>query len=301
MDYRLILYFATLVDKKTFTEAASYLHISQPSLSAAVKKLEHNMSLKLLERSTRQISLTKEGEILYIEAKKLLNHFKYVENEMIKLKNNGPLELQIGLIESVNFWLPKVLANFSKANPNVHVKLLEILGLKQVEAALQNYKIHLAITNQHIDNKDIVITPVYTESLVAVIPMGHRLQHTKNLSISHLEGEDLIISKEGFQTRKDIFNEFSKAGITTNILFEIERFETACALVEEGLGITIIPENYMKTSFKSDDFIVKKINNYYLSRTVYIAHMKSRYLPPIVITFFDLIKDFLQINFQNDF
>ncbi|HLR69093.1 MAG TPA: LysR family transcriptional regulator [Virgibacillus sp.] len=290
MDYRLLLYFSTLINQGSFTKAARNLHISQPSLSSAIKKLENSMKLKLIERNTRNISLTKEGEILYIEAQKLLNHFQYVENEMNRLKDEGPLELQIGLIESVNSWLPKVLASFSKSNPDIHIKLLEVLGLKQVESALQNYKIHLAITNQHIDNKDIITTPIYNEQLVAVIPIGHHLQHVKDLSLYNLENEKLIVSREGFQTRQDIFNEFRKLGIVPNIIFEIERFETACSLVGEGLGITVIPESYMRFNFASNSFVIKPINSQHLFRTVYIAYIKSRYLPPIVETFLNLTK-----------
>ncbi|MEI3614087.1 LysR family transcriptional regulator [Pseudogracilibacillus sp. SO30301A] len=293
MDERLLLYFTTLIDKSSFTKAAKALHISQPSLSSAIKKLEDNMGLSLIERSTRKISLTKEGEILYKEAKKLLNHFTYVKEEMIRLKDQGPLELQIGLIESVKSWLPKVISSYSEANPNIHIKLIEVLGLKQVELALQNYKIHLAITNQHFENDEILTMPIYKENLVTVLPKGHSLQNSKNISINDIKDEEFIICQEGFQTRQDILNAFRKSGINPNIHFEIERFETACSLVEEGLGVTIVPENYITASNHSS-FTIKRITNNNLSRTVYIAFMKKRYLPPVVEEFITITKEFFQ-------
>src|SRR5699024_5989282 len=109
-------------------------------------------------------------------------------------------------------------------------------------------------------------------------------------SLYNLENEKLIVSREGFQTRQDIFNEFRKLGIVPNIIFEIERFETACSLVGEGLGITVIPESYMRFNFASNSFVIKPINSQHLFRTVYIAYIKSRYLPPIVETFLNLTK-----------
>lgn len=281
MDHRTLLYFTTLIDQGTFTKAAKTLHISQPSLSSAIKKIETTIGLNLIERSTRKIALTKEGEILYKEAKRLIYHFDYVRKEMNRLKHDGPLELQIGVIESVKSWLPKVIANYSNVYPDIHIKLSEVLGLKQVESALQNYKIHLAITNQHFENKEIITIPIYKENLVALLPKGHPLDASKKVSISDIKDDQLIISKEGFQTREDILNEFRKAGITPNIHFEIERLETACSFVEEGLGITIVPENYIK-HLKTPPFIIKSIKNSNLSRTVYIAHMKNRYFPPVV-------------------
>lgn len=85
------------------------------------------------------------------------------------------MELLISLIEPVNLWLPKVIASFGKSNPDIHIKLLEVLGLNHVEAALQNYQVHLAITNQLFDNDEITTILIYKENLVVVLPLGYRL------------------------------------------------------------------------------------------------------------------------------
>ncbi|MEK4026457.1 LysR family transcriptional regulator [Sporosarcina sp. FSL W7-1283] len=293
MDHRSLLYFTTLIEEGSFTQAAKALYISQPSLSSAIKKIEEQVGIKLIERNTRNISLTKEGEIVYEEAKKLLNHFNYFQKETIRLKQDGPLELHIGLIESVRFWLPKVLASYTKTHPDIHIRLLEVLGFKQVETALKNYKIHLAITNQLFESDEIEMIPIYNEKLVALLPKGHALQDATNLSIHDLQDEEFIICKEGFQTRDDILNEFRKSGIRPNIHFEIERFETACALVEEGLGITIVPENYLRTP-DHPSLTIKKLTDTSLSRTVYIAFIKNRYLPPVIEEFVDITKTFFK-------
>ena len=295
MDYRLLHYFTTLVDQGTFTKAAQHLHISQPSLSSAIKKLETSVNLKLIERSTRNFQLTKEGEIVYKESKKLIQHFHYVENEILRLKDNGPLEIQIGLIESVKFWLPKVIATYNERLPDVRIKLLEVLGLKKVEQALQNYKIHLAITNQRFKSDEIKSIPIYKENLVALLPKDHPLQQKETICFQDIKNEQFIICKEGFQTRDDILNEFLELGITPNIKFEIERFETAYSLVEEGIGVTIVPENYIR-SFHIDSSQIKHFDNDRLSRTVYIAFLKGRYLPPVIEQFIDITKNFFYEN-----
>ncbi|AOV07448.1 LysR family transcriptional regulator [Sporosarcina ureilytica] len=293
MDERQLLYFTALIDKGSFTKASKELHISQPSLSSAIKKLEESMGLTLIERTTRKISLTKEGEILYKEAKNLLNQFTHVREEMSRLKNLGPLELQIGLIESVKSWLPKVISSYIKSNPDIHIQLVEVLGLKQVELALKNYKMHLAITNQYFDNKEIVTIPIYKENLVAVFPKEHSLQNKQNITLNDLMHEKFIIGKEGFQTRQDIVSAFRNAGISPNIHFEFERFETAFSLVEEGLGITIVPENYI-TASNHASLTIKTIADSNLARTVYLAYMKNRYLPPVVEEFITRTKAYFK-------
>ncbi|WP_257352132.1 LysR family transcriptional regulator [Pseudalkalibacillus decolorationis] len=291
MEFRHLRYFITVVEQSTFTTAASILHISQPSLSTSIKNLEKELGLILIDRSTRESRITKEGKVLYLEAKKLINHYEHVVGEMKRLKQQGPSELSIGLIESSKFWVPKILANFKQEYKDVRIRLLEVLGLQEVERALNNFDTHLAITNQYIDNKEIETIPIYDEKLVALLPPMHPLKNKSYININDLEGEAFIVCKEGFQTREDILNAFRKSGIKPNVQFELERFETACSLVEDGLGITVVPENYVKYSKKSA-FHIKQIHDSNISRTVYLAYDKNRYLPPLVLSFIALVKDF---------
>ncbi|ASN04496.1 LysR family transcriptional regulator [Virgibacillus necropolis] len=291
MEIRHLRYFITVVEQETYTNAASMLHISQPSLSTTIKKLEIELGLTLMDRSTRESSLTKEGKILYQEAKKLINHFDHVSEEMTRLKQQGPLELSFGLIESSKSWVPKIIKEFKKEYNDVHIKIFDILSLDEVVKSLSNFDVHLAITNQYINNEEIETIPIYEENLVAILPPSHPLVAKNYIKISDLENEEFIVCKEGFQTREDILNAFRKSGVKPNIQFEIERFETACSMVEEGLGITVVPENYVKYS-KKFPFHVKKIQDSNISRTVYLAIDKNRYLPPLVNRFIRLIRNF---------
>ncbi|GGJ94089.1 LysR family transcriptional regulator [Lentibacillus kapialis] len=291
MDIRQLTYFITIADEKNYTRAANNLHISQPSLSASVKKLEEELGLILIDRSERELRLTREGQTLYQEAQKLLHHYEHVSCEMDRLKQQGPLELAIGLIESSMFFIPDVLTQFKQSHENVRISLIETLSLDDVEKALNNFEIHLAITNQYIHQEAIETIPIYEENLVALLPPGHALGQRDMLNMQDLEGENFIVCKEGFQTRQDTLNAFSKASVKPNIQYEIERFETGCRLVEDGLGITIVPENYVSYA-RQTDCTIKRISGTGISRIVYLAYDKNRYQPPIVVHLIELIKKF---------
>lgn len=291
MDLRLLKYFVTVVESASYTAAAEILHISQPSLSNAIKQLESGLAITLIDRTKRNMKLTEEGRILYVESLQLLNHFDYVTNEMERLRIEGPPELSIGVIESANYWIPKVLKEFKQEFTNVDIKLLNVLGLKDVEQALNNYDVHVAITNQFLNRDNIQKIPLYVENLVVLLPLEHPLQEKEYMEVKDLENESFIISKEGFQTREDILNTFRQRGIQPNIQFEIGRFDTACSLVENNLGITVVPENYVKYS-TSQKFHIRKFNNSSTYRTVYIAFDKNRYLPPLVWRFIEEVKSF---------
>ncbi|MGC8228196.1 LysR family transcriptional regulator [Pseudobacillus badius] len=291
MEIRQLYYFIAIAEKRTFTEAASALHISQPSLSTAIKKLENELGLTLLDRSNREVQLTKEGEIFYQKAKKLINHFEHVTDEMKRLRENGPRELSLGMIESAKYWVPKVLSLFKAEHNDVRIQLMDILSLTDVEKALNNFEIHAAITNQYIDNEEIEAIPIYEERLVALLPGNHPLKNASSLVIDDLNEEPFIICKEGFQTRIDILNAFKKSGVKPNIQFEVERFEMSCRLVEEGMGATILPENYVKFD-RQASFHVKPLEDPNLSRMVYLAFNKNSYLPPLVLRFMSLVNAF---------
>lgn len=291
MELHQLRYFVTLVEQSTFTAAAAILHISQPSLSASIKKLETRLGLTLLDRSTRHLEMTVEGEIFYAEAKNLIRHFEYVEEEMARLKNDGPLELSIGLIESAEFWMPKILKRFKEEFPDVKIQLSEILSLEEITEALESFHIHLAITNQFINHSNVSTIPIYEEKLVVLLPSNHPLQNQDVVSLNDVKEESFIISKEGFQTRQDILNAFQQYGFKPNIQIEIERFETACSLVEDGLGITVVPENYIKYVSKHA-YSIKQLNDLHISRVVYLAYVNNRYLPPNVLRFIETVKTF---------
>lgn len=290
MEMRQLQYFVTVVECATFTKAAEALHISQPSLSAAIKKLEREIGYVLLDRTTREHNLTKEGEIVYLEAKKLMYHHAYVENELKRLRHEGPPELTIGVIESVKHWIPKILIELKKAHPNVKIRLFELLSQREVMNALTTFGIDVAITNQYFQLDEILISPIYEEKLNVVLPPWHFLSKVKRITLQDIKGEEFILCREGFQSRKDVLAAFEKSGIRPNIQYEIERFETACSLVENGLGITILPENYLKNA-KNNSCISKEIHDKDLSRKVYVAVMNNRYLPPVVRHFLDLLKN----------
>ncbi|MDQ0178411.1 DNA-binding transcriptional LysR family regulator [Bacillus chungangensis] len=120
---------------------------------------------------------------------------------------------------------------------------------------------------------------------------NHPLNNKEKIELSDLVKQPFIISKPGFQTREDILNAFSLEGLRPTIHYEIERFETACSLVGEGLGITILPESYLKYS-SENKLHIQHINNPALTRSVYLAYFKDRYQPPIVYDLCDRIRHF---------
>jgi len=195
-------------------------------------------------------------------------------------------------MESIKHWLPKVITEYKKAYPQMMIHLVDILGSKRVKKSLKSYKTHLIITNQIMDDEDLEVKNLYEERLVAVLPLDHPLAKKEKLTIADLSNEPFIIGSEGFQTRRDILDAFEKAEKNINIQFEIERFETAVSLVRENLGITILPENYLKGP-TAKTIVQKEIDCPNLRRNVYVVYLKNRHLPFAIR---QLITDIMKIG-----
>ncbi|MFF0825430.1 LysR family transcriptional regulator [Brevibacillus sp. NPDC003359] len=289
MDIKHLHYFVTVCDQLSYSKAAQKLHISQPSLSNAIKNLEQEVGSPLLERNTRKMELTDAGKILYQKSLLLLSQMNMLKKEMDEVKLTGSGDLIIGIIESVKHWIPKVIREYQGRFPSIHIKLIEVLSGKAVKESLRKYHTHLLITNQFIDEEDIESFPLYDERLMLVLHKDHPLAKKESVRLKDLESEPFIISTEGFQTREDILTAFSLEQVNPHIKFEIERFETALTLVRENLGVTIIPENYLSGS--TDASLVRKtIESPALERTVYLAYMKNRYLAPAVQAFLEEVR-----------
>jgi len=290
LDIKQLHYFVTVSNQLSYSKAAQKLHISQPSLSNAIKNLEQEVGSPLLDRNTRKMELTDAGKILYKKSILLLSQMNMLKKEMEEVKLTGSGDLIIGIIESVKHWIPKVIREYQDRFPSINIKLIEVLSGKAVKESLRKYDTHLLITNQYINEADIESFPLYDERLVLVLHRDHPLaQKKESILLQELESEPFIISTEGFQTREDILTAFTLEQTTPKIKFEIERFETALTLVRENLGITIIPENYLSEPMDAS-IVQKTIDSSALERTVYLTFMKNRYLAPAVQTFLENIR-----------
>lgn len=294
MDIKQLHYFIAVSEQMNFSKAAERLHISQPSLSNAIKKLEQEIGSPLLERNTRNLQLTEAGELLFERAKVIVKNMEVLKIEMNEVIVHGTSDITIGVMESIKHWLPKVIANFKKDYPQMKIHLVDILGSKRVKKSLKSYKTHVIITNQLMDDPELEVQTLYEERLVAVLPLHHPLAQKDTLTISDICEEPFIISTEGFQTRRDILTSFEQAGKNINIQFEIERFETAVSLVREHLGVTILPENYLQGP-TAKTIVKKEIEGLNLSRNVYLVYLKNRHLP---LAIRQLLKDIVQF-FEN--
>lgn len=279
-------YFIEIVNQNSFTKAARALHISQPSLTATIKKMEAQLGYPLLKRTTKDISITEKGIQFYKHAKTLVHQYHQTMEQLYDLKLSQTPKIKLSIIESTAHWISTVIKAHNLENPDQHYQITEILDLNTLTQKLLDFEIHFGISNDKIKHEDIASIPLYNEDYVVLTPKDEYQNHT-SVSIEHLP---LIVPIKPYQVRKHIDDYFTHLQARPNIVMEVERFEVATNFVHQRMGYAVIPRIYYQ-SFKTNHLNAIQIRPK-IERTIYINFAKKRQFSPQMTALLDQIQHF---------
>lgn len=282
-------YFVAIVKYQSFSRAAKAVHISQPSLSNAIKTLEREIGAPLIERTTKQFRLTELGQQFLERSINLITQFEVMDTELKQLAKGEHIDIRLGIIESANYWFSQVIIAYQKLYPHNHITLLDTLYNKTVRQALLNLHVHGVITNQQIIDAEIKSELLYNEPYVVLIRNDHQFAMKEKITLYDFTEEALIIGMPEFQTSAQILKAFEQEQVTPHIQYKIERFEMIKILVEEGLGIALLPQKFVAQHL-SECLLTRPLHSEFLNRNVYLCTMKDRTFPESIVKLFELIK-----------
>jgi DNA-binding transcriptional LysR family regulator len=246
MEIRQLQYFATIVRTGGFRNAADALCVSQATLSEQIKALEHELGVRLVERSGRSLSLTDAGAALLARSERLLADVKATREEMLEYAQLERGQLVTGAVTGSGMsWLPSFLAAFLRRHPNLDVRLVErtsSLLLRLLETA----DIHVACLLVPAEGApDVISTPgistrrVFTRDLVVVVSPAHRLAQQSSVTLADLAGEPLILTSPEETPRLIVDHAFRASGVEPQVRFEANDPTALLGLAAEGVGIGI--------------------------------------------------------------
>lgn len=247
-----IQYFLAIKKYNGFSPAANELCISQSSLSKQIKSLEHELDTTLFDRSSRITKLTSAGEEFYIYAEKFWKDYNNIIQSMKKHSQSTKTILRLGTIAVLTqYRLTSAIASFKNKYPNIEINIFEDEN-DAILSMLSKGEIDIAIARDFNISRELfnVIT-LAKDELVVVTSNNHHFNKKKYISFSDLKNEKFIVcSKSGVY---DIcVKECSKLGFTPNVIHNISKIETILGLVSEGLGITLMVNNVLKTFSNSN-------------------------------------------------
>jgi DNA-binding transcriptional LysR family regulator len=240
--------FVTLAEELHFTRSAEKLFMSQPALTRQIRALEDSIGVRLFERGTRSVALTRPGEVLLREARRVLDAAEVALAATLRAANSDRESLALGCVESsTENLLPRVMTKFCEVRPYVSVEVHQG-HTRELERALLTGAIDCAIVRPPVASPDLEVRLLYTEPLVAVVPEAFEITDSV-IDVEKLRDARFIIHSEELGT--SISAAISQVCITAGFVPNIAETATSTAmvlgLVAAGKGVALLPKSYTLT------------------------------------------------------
>jgi DNA-binding transcriptional LysR family regulator len=242
IDFLGIEAFLSIANCGSFHGAAGHLNLSQTALSHRLKKLEDDLGVKLLSRSTRQVSLTPAGLELLPTAQKILDEISHTLDALRRQGKNLQERLAIGCLPTIAIHhLPEVLRQFKKMHPDIAVRVFDNSVAELVER-VRAREAEFAITIVSASRWDMSITPLLKEPFVLVCPSKHPLASRSSVDWSELDDVPLI--RISTQTGNRFLIDDALGARRENMAwrYEVQHVATAIGMVAAGVGATVVPK-----------------------------------------------------------
>jgi LysR family hydrogen peroxide-inducible transcriptional activator len=245
-------YLVALADTGHFGRAAERTFVSQPTLSAQLKKLEQYLGVKLVERHPKNVQLTDVGRQIVARARRMLSE----GDEIVALArhNADPLagKLKVAFIPTIGpYLLPRVMQKIRKALPNLGLMLYE----HQTEEVLRRLKegeFDLGIIALPAsDQEGLESRELYREAFTVALPNGHALAQRSTIKVADLKGQTLLLLEDGHCLRDQALEVCSRVEVREAEDFRATSLETLRHMVVAGLGVTLLPELAVESPFGS--------------------------------------------------
>jgi LysR family hydrogen peroxide-inducible transcriptional activator len=241
MEMQQLRYVVAVARAANFSRAAELCHVSQPSLSQQIKKLEDELGERLFDRLKREVKLTAQGEMFLRRAIRILEEMDAAKREATDAQDLRRGTLTMGVLPTIApYLLPEVMAQFTEKFPGVEIVVQEDTTARLLKLAL-DYEIDFALASQPIQNERLEIKGLFSEELLLALPPGHRLARRCTVAAADLEGERFIVMKEGHCLGEQVLGFCDRRDVKARISFRSSQLETVQAFVASGLGISLIP------------------------------------------------------------
>lgn len=269
MNLKDLKYLVALADTGHFGKAAERSFVSQPTLSAQLKKLEEYLGVKLVERQPKNVQLTEVGKQIVVRARRMLDE----GDEIVALarSNTDPFagKLKVALIPTIGpYLLPRVMQKIRKGLPHLGLMLYEY----QTESLLKRLRdgeIDLGIMAMPALADGVETRDLYEENFTVALPNNHPLASKANIKVQDLKGHTLLLLEDGHCLRDQALEVCSRVDVKEAEDFRATSLETLRQMVVAGLGITLLPEMAVESPFGSQrGLTIKQFAKPAPSRTV---------------------------------
>lgn len=243
MELRQLEHFLGVAEHLNFTRAARELHLVQSALSTSIRTLEHELGVRLFERSTRRVYLTAEGAALVPAARRVLHAAKSARDEVDAVRGLVRGRLALGTIQTLTWVdLPALLSSFHRAHAGVEITLQEA-PVDRLVAELRAGELDLAFIARDASPlpDDVTVLARHEEELVLVTAPEHRLARAGSAGRADLADEGFIDFQAGTGLQTVVERLCARSGLVRQLACRVTQLDLLLQLVAGGLGVAIVP------------------------------------------------------------
>ena len=244
-------YLVAVADLRHFGRAAARCFVSQPTLSAQLKKLEQSLGVQLIERAPNNVSLTTAGEEIVARARRILE----ASDEVVTLARSqrDPLggRLRVALLPTIGpYLLPHVAPVIRRSLPRLQLRLYEYQTAPLLEK-LHAGELDVGILALPVELAGLESRELYREAFLVALPERHALAARDTVRVADLKGETLLLLEEGHCLRDQALEVCSRAGVRDAQDFRATSLETLRQMVASGAGVTLLPQLAVRGAYRS--------------------------------------------------
>ena len=288
MELRQLEYFCTVSSLESFTKAANFLHVSQPSVTKTVQALETELEMELFDRSQKHICLTEAGTVFLLHAKKILQDVQAAKLAVERFQSQSGGVIRFGVPPMVESYLfPNFFIKFTAAHPKINLDVQECSDSISVQEKLSNNALDFGIiflrTEEHPKNS---LKLLEDEFYLCMSP-EHKFADEKKISFAALKGEKFILQPQGTVQNLITLKLAANAGFAPEILLNTSQLKTIKELVSSNAGVALLPSFAIKqsTTFKAVRLQPP------IKFQIALAWSGLKELPPLFMHFLNFVDD----------
>jgi DNA-binding transcriptional LysR family regulator len=294
IDFRHLETFCRVADLKSFSRAADDLFLTQPTVSGHILSLEKSLSLRLFDRTGREVRLTKAGELFLRYASKILIARKDLLNGLSEFSQGIRGELSLGASTIPGeYLLPKLIGDFKKAHPRFTLSL-KIADTQEIVKYVLHGNVEFGVIGAKVNHLSLHYEKYEEDEIIVVAPSDHSLARKKRVDLEHLLKEPWVIREEGSGTQMAVEKALSRKGMTLrafNVAAEMGSTSSLKEGVKARLGLAFISARAAEEELNQgllSRIAVEGMESIY--RQIYIVSHRGRTLSPMGMEFLRFLK-----------
>ncbi len=296
MDFGQIEAFVQVAAHRSFSRAAEQLQLTQPSITARIQSLERELSEELFERGGRGVRLTDAGLAFLPYAERILQTLQEARDAVDEVRNVQLGSLRLGSALTISTYvLPKILHTFRERYSGLEV-VIRTGRSEQVLSMLLSDEVQVGLVRS-LTHPDVETVHLYDDEIVLVAYPSHNFAEERRATVEEAASQPIILFDRGSSYYGLIHNFFRQAGVVPNVSMELDSLEATKRMVEEGLGIALLPLVTIQRELEAGELVrVDLVDAAPIKRPISLIYRRHRKRPRTVQAFIDTLAEIYALS-----